>query len=1368
MKLRDTFDGIDRFEGDRVLRWRSIPAEARIVSAKATITPIDAKLGGPFAELLSFSGRAGEFGATISNGRNGAPTTAWLEVDFHARRTLASLRGAFNHTTLQVDVGGGTYVEINQVGAFKTPSDTGPAAVFPIDGQGAALPGLTVAKIKVTNRSDPLPASLAEPNVTSITVSSIPTNVSLRVGDLAPFFTHPGEITLPEDSPDFAAVLQAALVNARIENGFYDLLFTVHSDTIARLQIDLEVEFMAQTNPLPDGLPEVVVPFDFGTVSRTAGATINVAVPPNSRVVPGQTTARVRGNFAETRVALGPTGNVQPAAAVEVSPTFSQAQIIALATNAKDIAAVAVDLLLESTTPSSRLRLDVREDLDGKPGDKSLLAATTEFDIDQQVGKGPRWTSVPLGSEFLFTRTTAERYWLVLQSLVGSAAWSVNKTDAGNLTPTVQSTNDGGLSWRDAIAPAALLVDQTVSASGPFTAFFRLRTQPKTFKVPLELQAGSDQNEVRIKLDRFAPLGRVDFALDTELAQGLNESLQKNQAATSTDAQHLRNGEFEHWLRVGDELRAKPEIQVAAPISDVAFSSNGRLVYVLDVSVSKLAFILVFDAECNRQIKEKRIELAIRAPLAFVISPDGTRAYAIDDGPVAIQQLQVVDLASGRALGDPLDVPKDSSDERAAKCLALSPDGKRLFMPMFNGGGDVQSHRNQVRVIDTTLLEQQVISAATVPGVIDTKKIAAGTGQTESPRAMTVSADGNLLYLLTDGGSTDPPEIQVIDANGFGLVRTSIKIRSTAAPTFDRAGIAIVGPDRVVVTNVDANKVGLADITAGNVIPIEVGEEPIDVVVSPEGKHAYTLNRKDKSVSIIDLDRRTVQSFDDFFPSGAQSVEAFAISPQGDQICVGSREAVHKSYVSLIQIGARVPLEWHLTSGTAQPICLGDPFHLVALLGSPTKPTGLSQVMPVSAATLYEFSFWGLARENDVGEPAIAEVFWLGDNCGPITPNPDPIPIKLIETGSAPPPTALVPPNPDTQSYHLQLHRVRMTSPAGAAQAEVRFTVPANGEAGVDQVSLIATSEVAVNSDFNLYEQGRLAGWTSRPANAPGFVVRAAPDGVQLINAGAADIELVQTVSVKADDPFTLEFRGKATAATAARNPRVEVRWLKTDGTPTALSTAIEIFPDGLGSAVAAGRVPGDAVKAEIHVAVSAGTTLEVKAVSLRFLAPTIVPVTFIAEAPGELTVSDIRVAFDQLKPSPPPVPDRGLCVATPPGREPGEDECGCPLCSEESEDGHDSRATPAATQTTSVGPIVLGMPSSIIATTPVTFPTATFQLTDIHGIGEARAQQLADAGIDTVEKLATAAPESVVQIKFITPEMASRLIAQAKALIDT
>jgi predicted flap endonuclease-1-like 5' DNA nuclease len=58
--------------------------------------------------------------------------------------------------------------------------------------------------------------------------------------------------------------------------------------------------------------------------------------------------------------------------------------------------------------------------------------------------------------------------------------------------------------------------------------------------------------------------------------------------------------------------------------------------------------------------------------------------------------------------------------------------------------------------------------------------------------------------------------------------------------------------------------------------------------------------------------------------------------------------------------------------------------------------------------------------------------------------------------------------------------------------------------------------------------------------------------------------------------------------------------------------------------------------------------------------------------------------------------------------------------------------------------------------------------LTDIRGIGEPRAKQLIDAGIDSVAKLAASSPDSVAQIKFITPTMASNLIEQAKRLIES
>src|SRR3982751_5424981 len=115
MKLRNSVNGNVPFEGDRVFRWRTIPANAKILSAIATVTPVESQLSGSFIETLDFTPSALNFGATQTTALNppeaAAATMAWVEVDFHGRRTLASVVGNFNGTNLQVDVGGGTYVE---------------------------------------------------------------------------------------------------------------------------------------------------------------------------------------------------------------------------------------------------------------------------------------------------------------------------------------------------------------------------------------------------------------------------------------------------------------------------------------------------------------------------------------------------------------------------------------------------------------------------------------------------------------------------------------------------------------------------------------------------------------------------------------------------------------------------------------------------------------------------------------------------------------------------------------------------------------------------------------------------------------------------------------------------------------------------------------------------------------------------------------------------------------------------------------------------------------------------------------------------------------------------------------------------------
>jgi predicted flap endonuclease-1-like 5' DNA nuclease len=427
----------------------------------------------------------------------------------------------------------------------------------------------------------------------------------------------------------------------------------------------------------------------------------------------------------------------------------------------------------------------------------------------------------------------------------------------------------------------------------------------------------------------------------------------------------------------------------------------------------------------------------------------------------------------------------------------------------------------------------------------------------------------------------------------------------------------------------------------------------------------------------------------------------------------------------------------------------------------------------------------------------VAEILWL-NNCGLL--RADAVPIKLLpEQGDA----TLFSTNmlaPDAAGRApLLFHRELLTAPAGADQAEVRFTVPIVGGAAIDQVSLSATSEAAANGDFKMQEEGQLVGWTVSPGIAPGFTVLAGADGIELRNAGATVVELIQKAEVSSGSPFTLEFQGKAVAGSPPQtSSQVELRWFKSDQTSTGSPTVLEISSAGLSSSIASQTAPADATAAEIHVVIPPRTTLQVKNISLRFSSLATVPVTFIAESPGELTLSDVRIAFEQVAPQAPPVSERGLCMATPPGCEPGAggDSCFCHQCEEETDmiemqpmmtpEGRPATMARCATCRTEVrragGPLVAAAERLSLQQTSVPRPiivrassaiesrslsqveAMTPSLTDLRGIAERRAKQLTEAGIDSVEKLAAATPETVAKIKFITKEMASQLIAQAKS----
>jgi len=1405
MKLRNSVGGNAPFEGDLTFRWQTIPANAKILRATATVTPVDSKLGGPFTELLRFTNGTGDFGATKAGGTSGG--RSWVEVDFHSRRTLAGITGSFGAITgstggceLQVDVGGGTYVEINQNGAFRTPSDP-PDSFFRVEGSAADLPGLTVAKLKATTRDTGAPL----PGFNTLRLRSVPTQVSLRVGELPPFWTHVGEMTLAETTSDFAAVLQTVLTTAKVENGFYDLPVTIHSDSIARLKINLEIEILARQDVLPKAVPEIVLPFDNSTLSKSTASELLIKVPLNSRAVVGQTSARVRGSFTETRIAFGPTGPDYPTAAIEVSPTYSQAQIFEVGNKVseisadREISAVAVDLLLEALTPSARLQLDIRGDFDGKPDEIPLLPSPVEFAIEQRPEKGGTWTSVQLPAEFLFAKAKDKptRYWLLLQSLEGKAAWSVieqlgkSTATTANVLPNAQRTGDGGLSWQNSSLIATSLRDR--QATPPYVALLRLRDKPKTFKMPIKLLVGGGKNAVEKKLDRFEPLGRVDFTLDTDLAEGINKYLSKIVPFGLPEAEHLINPGFEQWLKVGDALTWRPGINGKASIVAIAFAPDGTLVYLLHRSSLR-----VVDVDCNQEIKE--IDLSFDTAKAFVIHPNGTRAYVTNGS-----RLQIVNLEIGAELRPAHDlVPRNVSggtDEQEANALALTSDGERLYVATLKPGNNISPPINEIRIIDTAKMEQQLTSGVTTSSVVDQKSVAASSEQAESPIALAVSSDANLLYLLIDRNNRHPDEpsavVQILDTVNF------INSKSPVTVGFGATALALT-PDgkRAVVTNKGSDSVSIIDTASATATSVRVGPSPNDVALFQDGVRAYVVNESERFLSVVDINRRLVIdniTLNDATPPAS----LIALSPLEDQIYLTGSEG--SRVLSSVQFGARVPAEWQRTSGEVRPACLPHPFHLVAVMGSTSLPTSLSQVVPVVAPAAYEFSFWGIAVEPREDEPpAVAEVLWLNSACGLL--QTDSLPIEAIESekdGQRSEIRAGIAASATEQQPLLIFHRKQLTAPDGADQAEVRFSVSRNAGAIIDLVSLAATSELVANGDFQLRKNNQLVGWNLVPEQTPGFRADATAEGIQLSNPGSAQVELVQTIAAElvqtiaaeSEQSFALQFQGEATAVAPSDTPRIELRWLDAGGAATGDPTLLPILPTGLDSAIASGTAPKDSTSVEIHLVVPPKTTLHVKRVSLRHTATTTVPVKFIAEAPGDLTVSDVQISFEQSEPKAPRIGPQGLCNATPPGREPGKggDSCYCHKCELETlmmeatavmtEAGRPATKARCSTCKTQVvragGPLVARVealsPQSVGAPVMVRSAALTStresqavgpapQLTDIRGIGQARAKQLTEIGIDSVAKLAASTPETVAKIKFITPSVAAQIISQAKS----
>ncbi|SDR60358.1 Helix-hairpin-helix domain-containing protein [Rhizobiales bacterium GAS113] len=653
MRLRDQYDGGgDPFEGERTIVWRSLPANAVVTKATLTIEPKPPPGGKDYVETLRFSAGGPAYGATIRHAGAG-----FVEIDFHARRTAIGFAGLTITAppTLAVDIGGGVYLAVGADGTI--PVTTG-SPFSPLSG---SLPGITALRLRLGQHA----SSTDDLTTTTIDLASMPSNLTLRFGKLSPFWSKTGELAVATTTPDITSAVQRALVDATVVNGFYAIPLVVHSDTLGRIAVTFDVEYLGSAPLIAPGLREIVLPYDYASLSTTDPTALQAMLPAGVAIRSPQTSLQIRGAFDASRVAYGPTGMTNESATAHCSATETLAQPVA---PTSDTNVSAVDLFVAADGPAARLALDLRTDSDGKPGGTSLLAKAVPFDLAGNASAQRRWTSVPIVPAARLTGK--QRYWAIVQALDGAAALGVDS--APDPARLMQRSTDAGFSWRLTGLASPLLL--------------RLRTVPDRFHMPIDFAAGAGAQQQRVSLSAYDALGKVDAVIDRPgIASAVQSYVGQAAPAPCQAMELLQNSDFSQWTTVGTAFGQVSPIPLHATLQVVdtfrdqvvasndldadpqflAFSADGTTLY---VATSNSVFPVDTTTFAQGQDLSALNKVPFGSAIALACDSVGRMLYVL--GSQALVAVDLVTNTSRIALGDLV----------AGRALALTRDGRSVYV----------------------------------------------------------------------------------------------------------------------------------------------------------------------------------------------------------------------------------------------------------------------------------------------------------------------------------------------------------------------------------------------------------------------------------------------------------------------------------------------------------------------------------------------------------------------------------------------------------------------------------------------------------------------------------------------------------------
>ncbi|MEV8377690.1 helix-hairpin-helix domain-containing protein [Kribbella sp. NPDC056861] len=1298
MKIRTRYSGRSApFERLRRLVLRRLPAGAVISRAVLTLTPHSVDAGRRFLETITFPGPVGDWGASKAL-PNGA-----VEIDLRARRKLAALTGTSLDPggVLLVDLGGG-FLGVNASGGLGD----GPA--LPLTNT-MDLPGLTVTGLRVAKSGA---------DISTLKVISPPTDITLAVEGGPVFYHRIGDLVEPVTTPDFAPLLQGMLLELPVVNGCYEVPFVVTSNSISRLDLELEIDYMVELSALPEGLSTVQSTYQYGGTPAAATAA-NISLSPGLVAVPGGTSGRVQGAFEASTVVFGA---LTPAATehVEVSAAGPLAQPFVLA---DAVVASSIDLLVTSVTAEATLALDVVNDLDGKPGRTSVLSKPAELTLNRDTAGSPTWLNVILPAELELPGGV--RHWLVLQAKEGVATWGAASQPAVSQPAAVlQRTTDGGLSWR---------------VVGDLTAQLRLRHPTTAFQMPLELRVATGTEEVAVSLQRFAAQGSIDLDLNfPEVAAAINTTT----ATAQVTAEHVANGTFNDWYRVGTTISGPIPLGGAN-----TRQSLGRAAAFLPDSGTVLlgaqggvgARLHSYDVFSQRPGFDTT--LGAGYPVAMALDASGSQVvvalteFAGAAGGSPGSALQLAATANGRLIGAAIAVPEQVFD------VVRTTDGAGVLLLCLDNSGDAL-----VRFVSWADLRT---------GTPDWPRLPSDR-TIGYPRALATGPDGAIyLAVQGDGNCTlvrYPDRAGLTGRNALPIQLDESAVDLAVSPTRDQLVFLSQGSVRFLKAS---------DLTPISKVDLSANATPQCLAIDPTDELGVVI--QDGPVLAIDVRRRLVTESGASM-SGTSDGAEIVISPAGTHavVTINGGVAAH-----LLTLGQAQPVDWELTAGGVRPIALPATGEVLALIGDVgsrrskvPSPAALSQSIGVLADTRYRFAFDGISQD----EEAVAQLIWRGSGCS--RGRTDRIPVTAFDADR------------ETALDHVPRHELVVTSPPGATQVEIRFFTP-GGLTAVDRVTLTGTTDAASTLPSS---------WT--PTGA--VITPAGAAGITMTNSGATDAFVTQLVPVDQADVFDLRLTAKVTGAAA----RVELAF--GDETETLIGAPLTLALDPLDFEDRAmnGTVPAGSAVARLRFVVPAGGGVELSALSLNCGVAQQVALKFVSEAPGDLAMTGVAVQLDEGVPVASPLPATGLCPSTPVGDGPDGEECYCSTCGEDRPVRRPTAVLTPAGRPASVATcptcgtdrVRLGgrlreapeihLPRFQVAdraehstgrsTGPAIVSRARVDLplTEIRGIGAKRAAELNQLGVADLAALSAADPGKVAGLRGVSEKLARQLITEAGRLV--